>query len=186
MSEILGNTLSQQLVEVARDGSDPQAVYQAINGVLEANGYTIAETNQDKPWGAYTRLASDQADRFLGAFPFGVSPEEARMGMPNAELSPKILAVAPGQRLSWQYHSRRAERWVFLTPGAFRKSSDDEEGELLYANAGDVIQFEKGERHRLEGLAGKIVLVAEVWQHTDPESPSDEDDIVRLADDYQR
>jgi hypothetical protein len=30
------------------------------------------------------------------------------------------------------------------------------------------------------------VLVAEIWQHTDPGNPSNEDDIVRLADDYSR
>jgi hypothetical protein len=29
-------------------------------------------------------------------------------------------------------------------------------------------------------------LVAEIWQHTDPENPSDEDDIVRVSDDFGR
>jgi hypothetical protein len=44
---------------------------------------------------------------------------------------------------------------------------------------------EKGERHRLIGLENWGV-VAEFWQHTDPEHPSDEDDIVRVQDDYKR
>jgi hypothetical protein len=29
-------------------------------------------------------------------------------------------------------------------------------------------------------------IVAEIWQHTDESNPSDEDDIVRLQDDYSR
>ena len=29
-------------------------------------------------------------------------------------------------------------------------------------------------------------IVAEFWQHTDADSPSNEDDIVRLQDDYAR
>jgi mannose-6-phosphate isomerase len=29
-------------------------------------------------------------------------------------------------------------------------------------------------------------MIAEIWQHTDPENPSDENDIVRLQDDFGR
>jgi mannose-6-phosphate isomerase len=29
-------------------------------------------------------------------------------------------------------------------------------------------------------------VVAEIWQHTDAAAPSDEHDIVRVADDYDR
>jgi len=29
-------------------------------------------------------------------------------------------------------------------------------------------------------------IVSEIWQDTDPEQPSDEDDIVRLQDDFGR
>ena len=104
----------------------------------------------------------------------------------GAELSPKFLIVKPGQRLSWQYHDRRAERWCFLTQGGYRKSMTDDEGDRIEANAGEVVQFQTGERHRLEGRSDGLVLVAEIWQHSQPEAPSDEDDIVRLADDYQR
>ena len=45
--------------------------------------------------------------------------------------------------------------------------------------------MEMGERHRLVGLENWGV-VAEFWQHTDPDHPSDEDDIVRVQDDYKR
>jgi len=50
-----------------------------------------------------------------------------------------------------------------------------------------VVQFEKGERHRLAATNDTdYTVVAEIWQHSDKDHLSDEDDIVRLADDYQR
>jgi len=50
---------------------------------------------------------------------------------------------------------------------------------------GDVITFDNQERHRLIGL-DNIGVVAEIWQHIDIDNPSDENDIVRLKDDYNR
>ena len=149
-------------------------------------GYTVVEKNTDKPWGAYLRFDSMQADEFVDDFFPGLSPEEARLGIEGAELSPKFLIVKPAQRLSWQYHDRRAERWCFLTEGGYRKSSTDDESERFEALAGEVVQFQKGERHRLEGRPDGFVLVAEIWQHSQPQAPSDEEDIVRLNDDYSR
>lgn len=157
-----------------------------VEQMIADAGYTIVEKNADKPWGAYLRFESNQADDFVADFFPGLSPEEARLGIEGAELSPKFLIVKPGQRLSWQYHDRRAERWCFLTKGGYRKSATDDEGDRIEAEPGEVVQFARGERHRLEGRQDGFVLVAEIWQHSEPTAPSDEDDIVRLADDYQR
>lgn len=157
-----------------------------IEAIAKELGYDIVERNDQKPWGAYLRLSGEQADRFVNEFFPGLSPQEARLGIEGAELSPKFLIVSPEQRLSWQLHHRRAERWAFLTEGAYYKSETDEQGDLNTAHAGDVVQFAKGERHRLVGVSGAYTIVAEIWQHTDPVKPSDEDDIVRLADDYRR
>jgi mannose-6-phosphate isomerase-like protein (cupin superfamily) len=153
---------------------------------LESAGYKIVEIADKKPWGAYIRLSGSQADTFIGEFFPGLSPVEARLGVETAELSPKILIVAPTHRLSWQLHDRRAERWMFLTPGGYYKSDNDEQGELRHAKPGDVVQFAQGERHRLVGVDGHYTVVAEIWQHTDRNHMSEEDDIVRLADDYKR
>ena len=102
------------------------------------------------------------------------------------KLSPKILLVKPEARLSWQYHHRRAETWrVVEGPVGIVRSATDEEGELVCFEAGETIVLEQGERHRLIGLEGWGV-VAEFWQHTDPDYPSNEDDIVRVQDDYSR
>jgi mannose-6-phosphate isomerase len=101
-------------------------------------------------------------------------------------LSPKILIVAPDKRLSWQYHHRRAEIWRVIQGQAGVVTSDtDEEGALQVLNVGDTITLQQGERHRLIGLSDYAVI-AEIWQHTDANHPSDEDDIVRVQDDFGR
>ena len=43
----------------------------------------------------------------------------------------------------------------------------------------------QGERHRLVGLK-EWGIIAEIWIHTDANHPSDENDIVRLQDDFKR
>ena len=50
---------------------------------------------------------------------------------------------------------------------------------------GDQIILQQGERHRLIGLDDYSV-VAEIWQHTDINHPSDEEDIIRVQDDFGR
>ena len=50
---------------------------------------------------------------------------------------------------------------------------------------GDQIILQQGERHRLIGLDDYSV-VAEIWQHTDVDHPSDEEDIIRVQDDFGR
>jgi mannose-6-phosphate isomerase len=102
------------------------------------------------------------------------------------KLSPKILIVAPNKRLSWQYHFRRSEIWKIVDGVVGIKTSlTDEEGELVSLSKDAFIKLEKGQRHRLIGL-NSWGIVAEIWQHTDIENPSDEDDIVRVQDDFGR
>lgn len=161
-------------------------VNKQIASILAAEGFTIALHDYDRPWGGFNQLSNEDANRFIELFFPGLSPEAARLGNETLELSPKVLVVAPGQRLSWQYHHRRAERWAYITDGGYFKSLDDMQGELHFAEKGEVVQFEKGERHRLVGAADHFTVVAEIWQHTDVDQLSDEDDIVRLEDDYKR
>jgi mannose-6-phosphate isomerase len=171
---------------VNTEQADFSGFVKRVQTLAEEAGYTIVELNADKPWGAYLRIDSSQADNFVTEFFPDLSPREARLGINDAELSPKFLIVKPGERLSWQFHHRRAERWRFLTTGAYRKSMTDDESERIEALADEVVQFQTGERHRLEGVPEQLVFVAEIWQHSDADQPSDEDDIVRLADDYSR
>lgn len=164
----------------------PREVNEEVARILGATGYSIVIEDYGRPWGGFNQLDNSNADRFVEEFFPGLSPDEARLGNVDSELSPKILVVAPKQRLSWQYHDRRAERWAYVTGGGYFKSLTDDQGELQLAQPGDVVQFQKSERHRLVGADHEYTVVAEIWQHTNPTDLSNESDIVRLADDYKR
>lgn len=152
-------------------------------------GYTIVEEDLTKPWGAYYRMADGEAERFINEFFPDLTLNEAKMGRTDVDLSPKFLLVAPGHRLSWQYHGRRAERWRFLMDGMYYRSHGDKVPKtVIVAKSGTVVQFDAGERHRLCANKNQklYTLVAEIWQHTNSKKASDESDIVRLQDDYKR
>jgi mannose-6-phosphate isomerase-like protein (cupin superfamily) len=179
--------LPEELIRMNLDAeNDKKGVFADVISHMTQAGYEVVEVNDERPWGGYVRFTSSQAEQFVEEFFPGLTYAEASLDHTAVELSPKILIVAPSQRLSWQYHTRRAERWRFLTKGMYIKSDTDEEGEQLTMNPGEVVQFQKGERHRLVGLQDSYSLVAEIWQHLDQETPSNEEDIVRIADDYNR
>ena len=88
--------------------------------------------------------------------------------------------------LSWQYHNRRVEIWQVYkeSAGIIRSQSDTENKIEVYKEGGQII-IKQGERNRLVGLDDYCV-VAEIWQHTDANHPSDEEDIIRVKDDFGR
>lgn len=150
---------------------------------LKAKGFTVDKQDQTRPWGGFFVIDENQAQKFADTFFDGMSVDQLKI---SGKLSPKILIVAPGKRLSWQYHHRRAEIWKVLEGNVGIVTSDtDEEGELQEFAPESLITLKQGERHRLIGLKDWGVL-AEIWQHTDVHSPSDEDDIVRVQDDFGR
>lgn len=65
------------------------------------------------------------------------------------------------------------------------RSDTDQEGNIVVSTTEDVIKFAQGELHRLVGSAEQGVI-AEIWQHIDANHPSDEEDIVRVQDDFGR
>lgn len=168
--------------------STPKEVaVQWLEDMIEELGYEIVDTDKHKPWGAYFRMSNSDAERFIHEFFPGLSLEDAKLGHSDVTLSPKFLLVSPGKRLSWQFHHRRAERWRFLTEGAYHLSDTDIQSKRFRAPAGTIVQFLQGERHRLcSPNKETYTLVAEIWQHTDPRDPSNEKDIIRLADDFKR
>jgi mannose-6-phosphate isomerase len=88
--------------------------------------------------------------------------------------------------LSWQYHFRRAEIWKLIAGEAgVIKSDTDREGQVQKLKPGEIVKLNCGERHRLIGLQGWGVI-SEIWQHTDASNPSNEEDIVRVQDDFGR
>ena len=158
-------------------------MFQKINDSINKQGLKIIASDLERPWGGFFVLDENDAQAFADLYFEGIDVEPLRIG---GKLSPKILMVKPEARLSWQYHHRRAETWrVIEGPVGIVRSATDEEGELVSFGTGETVVLEKGERHRLIGLDNWGV-VAEFWQHTDPKHPSDEDDIVRVQDDYKR
>lgn len=150
---------------------------------LKAENLAIVSSDFSRPWGGFFVLDENQADQFIETYFPTYQKSELMLGN---KLSPKILCVAPNQRLSWQYHNRRAEIWRVVEGEVGVIMSDtDTETELNTFEPGDIIVLTKGQRHRLVGLNGWGV-VAEIWQHTDPGHPSNEDDIIRLQDDFGR
>ena len=88
--------------------------------------------------------------------------------------------------MSWQYHNRRAGIWqVFKGSAGIIRSDSDVKNEIKVFNEGNQIILQQGERHRLIGL-DDFCVVAEIWQHTDTNHPSDEEDIIRVQDDFGR
>ena len=154
-----------------------------IEDEIKGLGFEIIAKDFERPWGGFLVINEDQSQDFVNHFFDGIDIENLKIG---GKLSPKILVVKPNSKLSWQYHHRRAEIWrVYKGEVGVSRSFDDNQKPQKKLITGDQIKLKKGERHRLIGLTDYAVL-AEIWQHTDPNNPSDENDIVRLSDDYGR
>jgi mannose-6-phosphate isomerase len=163
--------------------NDKSANFAEVEAYILSKGYNIVAKDHTRPWGGFFVLAEEQAVKFAEEFFPELSFEQIQI---TQKLSPKFLLVAPNQRLSWQYHFRRAEIWKVVSgPVGVAISATDEQNEPGVYQDGDFIKLDIGQRHRLIGLAN-WGLVAEIWQHTDVNHPSDEDDIVRLQDDFGR
>lgn len=165
------------------NSTEKSEVFAEIAAALKKENFTIITQDETRPWGGFFVIEESQAFAFATKFFPHLDMQNIKI---TNKLSPKILVVAPNKRLSWQYHFRRAEIWKVLDGTAgVKTSANDEEGEIRSLTPGTFIQMEKGERHRLIGLES-WGIVAEIWQHTDAENPSDEEDIVRLQDDFGR
>jgi len=158
-------------------------VFAVVSDYLGSLGLTAASIDAERPWGGFFVIDEAQTGDFIKQYFPELSADSIGRG---GRLSPKILIVEPGKRLSWQYHDRREELWrVVDGPVGVITSPDDTQGEVRSVSAAETVQFGTQVRHRLVGLDNWGV-VAEIWQHTDAGSPSDESDIVRVEDDFGR
>jgi len=160
-----------------------ELVFEHIAEYLHLQKVKINKQDNTRPWGGFFVIEEKEAEKFIKLYFPHLTKEELSI---SGKLSPKILVVAPQKRLSWQYHNRRAEIWKLIGGTAAVVTSDtDEEKEIQPLNIGDIIQLKQGQRHRLIGLQG-WGIVAEIWRHTDAQNPSNEEDIIRLQDDFGR
>ena len=151
--------------------------------LLKSQKLNIIDKDTERPWGGFFVISENNAQDFANIYFNGLNTEELKI---SGKLSPKILIIAPNKRLSWQYHHRRSEIWK-VVGGQIKvvTSHDDIERKEQILKEGDEIRLSKGERHRIIGLENYAV-VAEIWIHTDKDNPSDENDIVRVQDDFDR
>lgn len=117
------------------------------------DAYREAILEDVRPWGKFRRF-----------------PHEAASSL-------KIITVAPGGRLSLQYHDGRDEFWVVLDAGLEVTLG----GRVWTAAPDEEIFVPRRTPHRVRNAGSKPARIMEVWL-----GPSSESDIVRLSDDYDR
>lgn len=160
-----------------------EPIFDEMKQLLDSKGLKAIASDLNRPWGGFYVIDETMAQEFSNAFLSGLEVADLKI---SGKLSPKLLMVKPNTRLSWQYHHRRAEIWRVIkgTAGVIR-SATDEPKDLEILKTFEQITLKQGERHRLIGLEDWCVI-GEIWQHTDVNSPSNEDDIVRVQDDFGR
>ncbi len=143
----------------------------------------VVDKDIKRPWGGFFVISEDNSQDFANIYFNGLNTEELKI---SGKLSPKILIISPNKRLSWQYHHRRSEIWK-VVGGQIKvvTSHDNIERKEKILKEVDDIRLYKGERHRIIGM-DEYAVVAEIWIHTDKDNPSDENDIVRVQDDFDR
>ncbi len=152
-----------------------------IASAAEGDGLVVAEIDADRPWGGFIRFSEDTLPSFLQHY------WRAEIPSLQGRQEPKILVVAPSRRLSLQFHRKRSEWWCVLegtpmiTLGPDRASLSSFE-----AGPGTAVHIPCRHPHRLQGAPTGWALIAEIWVHENTEFPSEETDIVRLEDDFDR
>lgn len=90
----------------------------------------------------------------------------------------KRIVVHVGQRLSLQYHEFRAEHWTIVDG----RAEVEIEGRKLRIDAGEHVHIPLRAAHRIRNIGSAPLTFIEVQTG----ELLDEDDIVRLVDDYGR
>ena len=107
----------------------------------------------NRPWGSFRQFAN------------------------NEDCTVSLMTVLPGQRLSLQSHTGRAELWIVIDDGAIVQVGDT----IKKYKEGEEIWIPVRERHRLSCQGDQPVRVLEIafgnWQ---------QEDINRYDDDYTR
>ena len=109
---------------------------------------------EDRPWGYFENLIEEKTYKV------------------------KKLIVYPGQKISFQFHNHRDEKW-FVIKG---KGSVYIEDEKLECKEGSSFEILKGQKHSLENTGKSILEIIEIQLG----KKVIEEDIIRLKDKYGR
>ena len=154
-------------------------IFQYTESFLSDNNLHVISKVFSKPWGGYFVIDENQSKKFLNLF-FNKYIDL------SLKMSPKVLVIRPNKRLSWQYHNRRSEIWSVIKGDILvSKSKNNSEGGLIKLKEKNQIEIGNKIRHRIIGT-DDYALVAEIWIHIDKNNFSDENDIIRLQDDFNR
>ena len=154
-----------------------------VEELLQKNNLNYTLKDLCRPWGGFYVINENLSGKFLDLFFDTKFKNKINF---KTKLSPKVLLIKPNKRLSWQYHNRRSEIWSVIKGDILvSMSQNDNEGSLIQLKKGEQIKIASKIRHRIIGTED-YALVAEIWIHTDKSNPSDENDIIRLQDDFNR
>lgn len=136
--------------------SKSQDVRQVVEALKAGNSAELTEHPAvvHRPWGTYATLKKEEGYQV------------------------KRITVAPSQKLSLQFHHKRAEHWVVVQGNALVQIGDDE----FEVGPGEYCYIPLGEKHRMTNISDKELVMIEVQVG----SYLGEDDIVRLDDIYLR
>ena len=150
---VIIDTPDALLVADRSKSQEVKLVVEALKSNADAE-LTELPATVHRPWGTYATLKHEEGYQV------------------------KRITVAPGQKLSLQYHHKRAEHWM-VTKGQAIVQVGDEEFET---GPGEYRYIPLGEKHRLTNIGeGDLVLIeVQVGDYLG------EDDITRIEDKYGR
>jgi mannose-6-phosphate isomerase len=88
----------------------------------------------------------------------------------------KLIYINANSRLSLQYHRERSEFWKVIKGTA----EVELDGKIIEVKEAETIDIPKGVRHRVKALDNNCVILEISYGRFD------ENDIIRIEDDYQR
>ena len=150
---VIVDTPDALLVADRAKSQDVKLVAEAVKASADVD-LTELPATVHRPWGTYATLKQEDGYQV------------------------KRITVAPGQKLSLQYHHKRAEHWV-VTQGKAIVQVGDEEFET---GPGEYRFIPLGAKHRLTNIGDSELVLIEVQVGY----YLGEDDIVRLDDVYGR
>lgn len=94
----------------------------------------------------------------------------------NKSCTVKLIYVNANSRLSLQYHKKRSEFWKVIKGTAMVEIDE----KRIVLEEGETITIPRQARHRVLALESECIILEIAYGRFD------ENDIVRLEDDYQR
>ena len=94
----------------------------------------------------------------------------------NRSCTVKLIYVNAHSRLSLQYHNKRSEFWKVVKGTAIAEL----DGRKIVLTEGETLLIPRQARHRVGGLDSECVILESAY------GSFEENDIVRIEDDYNR